>query len=72
MRIDNQKAETLGTIIGEQKAMTSGAMQEDGSFKLRIYLTGTTAYIDVILAEKDGKTVLKGELWGMNGTRFGN
>jgi hypothetical protein len=52
--------------------MTSGAMQEDGSFKLRIYLTGTTAYIDVILAEKDGKIVLKGELWGMNGTRFGN
>ena len=25
-----------------------------------------------VLAEKDGKTVLKGELWGMNGTRFGN
>ena len=72
MRIDNQKAETLGAIIGEQKAMTSGAMQEDGSFKLRVYLTGTTAYIDVILAEKDEKIVLKGELWGMNGTRFGN
>ncbi|MBO7237621.1 MAG: serine hydrolase [Kiritimatiellae bacterium] len=72
IRIDNQKAETLGAIIGEQKAMTSGAMQEDGSFKLRIYLTGTTAYIDVILAEKDEKIVLKGELWGMNGTRFGN
>lgn len=72
MRIDNQKAETLGAILGSQKAMTSGAMQEDGSFKLRIYLTGTTAYIDVMLAEKDGKIALKGELWGMKGVRFGN
>jgi hypothetical protein len=70
MRIDNQKAETLGAILGSQKAMTSGAMQEDGSFKLRIYLTGTTAYIDVVLAEKDGKIALAGELWGMNGVRF--
>jgi hypothetical protein len=72
MRIDNQKVETLGAIIGEQKAMTSGAMQKDGSFKLRSYLTGTTAYVDVRFAEKDGNITLEGNLWGMNGTRFSN
>lgn len=70
VRIDNQKAETLGAILGDQKAMTSGAMQDDGSFKLRTYLTGTTAYIDMLWSESEGGIDVKGRLWGMDGTSF--
>lgn len=47
MRFDNLKGETLGALLGSQKVMTSGAIQEDGSYKLRTYLTGTTFYIDL-------------------------
>ncbi len=72
MRIDDLKAEELGAILGNQKAMTSGAMQEDGSFKLRTYLTGTTAYIDILWREYDEGILVEGKLWGMNGTDFTN
>lgn len=70
VHFDNQKAETLGALLGEQKVMTSGGTVKGGAFKVRAYLTGTTAYLDLEFSEKDGSIELKGELWAMNGTRF--
>ena len=68
--IDSEKHEPLGALIGAQPIKTSGAMQSDGSFRMRGYLTGTTAFIEARFFMKDGKPQVEGRLWGFRGTKF--
>ena len=47
MRIDTENYERLGAHIGEQKTAASGGFCADGTFHLKLYLTGTPAWLDV-------------------------
>lgn len=68
--VDNENHEWLGALIGSQSIKTSGAVQSDGSFRLRGYLTGTTAFIELKFFMKDGKVEVDGRLWGLGGCTF--
>ena len=63
IKIDTENYEALWGYIGEHKTMASCGFDKDGSFHLRAYLTGTTAYLGFTV--RDGK--LTGEFWAMNG-----
>ena len=67
MRMDTVAYEGLGNLIGELDTAASGGIDENGGFRMRAYLTGTTAYIDIMVGP-DGKC--KGELVAMGGCEF--
>ena len=67
IRIDPFKYEGLGHLIGELAVAASGGVDGSGSFKMRAYLTGTTAYIDFSV---DASGNCTGQLVGMNGCVF--
>ena len=65
--VDPEEYEALGALIGPQPIRSSGAIEPDGSFHCRMYLTGTTAFYDLRFSMKDGKPEVKGRHWGMRG-----
>jgi len=66
MRIDTADYESLGAYIGEQATAASGGVQADGSVRVRVYLTGTTGYIDLTF----GIEKLTGEFYAMHGCKL--
>ena len=67
MRVDPVDYEGLGHLIGELPVAASGGVDDSGNFKMRAYLTGTTAYIDFSM---DASGNCTGRLVGMNGCEF--
>ena len=66
--IDPEPYETLG-LIGTEPVRSSGAVDATGTFGVRCYLTGTTAYLDFRLSKSaEGKVRLTGEFFAMRGT----
>jgi len=70
LAFDPEPYEALGTLSGTFKTCSSAAFQPDGSLKCRVYLTGTTHYLDFRFFLKDGVPVVEGNLWSMGGTKF--
>ena len=66
MRIDTENYEGLGAYIGEHKTMASFGFQKDASLKVKVYLTGTTGYLEFKF--QSGK--LTGEFWAMGGCKL--
>ena len=67
IRIDPVDYEGLGFLIGELDVASSGGVDDTGSFRMRAYLTGTTAHVDFSV-DKSGRCA--GKLVGMNGCDF--
>ena len=63
IRIDPENYEKLGGYIGEHKTAASCGFAEDGSFRLKVYFTGDTGWLE--LTEKGGK--FTGRFWAMAG-----
>jgi len=70
LNFDSDAFEGLGTLRWYQKTAASAAFDKDGSLKCRVYMTGTTHYLDFKFFLKDGAPVVEGELWGMGGVKF--
>ena len=66
MRIDTETYEGLGAYIGEHRTSASCGFDTDGSFRMKIYLTGDTGWLDFNV--KDGK--LTGEFRAMGGCKL--
>ena len=67
MRVDTQTYESLGAYVGVQKTAASAGVGKDGTLRLRIYFTGATGYIDVVVSP-DGKAT--GSFFAMNGANL--
>ena len=67
MRIDTVNYEGLGGYIGEFATAASGAVQKDGSIRVKVYLTGTTGYFDLSFAANGAVT---GQFWAMGGCKL--
>ena len=67
IRVDPVNYEGLGGLIGELDTAASGGVDGEGNFRMRAYLTGTTAYIDFSI-DKSGSHA--GKLFGMRGCDF--
>ena len=68
--VDPEKYEKPGALIGRQPVQASGAVQPDGTLRIRAYLTGTPARLDFIFSETNGVRRVDGSLWGMCGAEF--
>ena len=63
IRIDPETYEALGGYIGEHQTAASCGVDEDGVFRLKVYFTGDTGWLE--LTEQGGEW--KGRFWAMNG-----
>ena len=67
IRIDTMRYENLGDLIGTLDTAASGGVDASGAFRMRAYLTGTTAYIEFAISAKGD---CQGRLYGMCGCTF--
>ena len=70
LNFDPDDFEGLGTLQWTKETAASAAFDDDGALKCRIYMTGTTHYLDFKFFMKDGVPTVEGKLWGMGGTDF--
>ncbi len=66
IRIDTENYEALGAYIGEHRTAASCGFDKDGSFRLKVYFTGDTGWLEFVV--KDGR--LTGEFWAMGGCKL--
>ncbi len=66
IRIDTEKYEKPGGLIGVQPTVASGGVDADGVFRMKVFLTGTTAYLSFEISEKQ----ILGRLFAIDGCRF--
>ena len=67
---DPDDFEGLGTLQRTKETAASAAFDRDGALVCRVYLTGTTHFLDFRFFTKEGVPVVEGCLWGMGGTKF--
>ena len=67
VRVDTATYEGLGGLIGELDVAASGGIDGKGDFRMRAYLTGTTAYLDFSI---DAAGKCTGTLFAMGGCDF--
>lgn len=70
LNFDPDSFEAIGTLQWTQETAASAAFDKDGALKCRVYMTGTTHYLDFKFFMKDGVPTVEGKLWGMGGTDF--
>ena len=67
VRIDNAPYQGLSMLVGEHTTAASGGRAADGTFSMRAYLTGTTAYIDFTVAANGS---IKGRIFTLGSCDF--
>ena len=70
LNFDPDPYEGLGTLQWNMKTAASAAFDKDGALVCRVYMTGTTHWLDFKFFLKDGVPSVTGQLWGMGGTKF--
>ena len=70
LNFDPDDFEGLGTLQWAKETAASAAFDKDGALKCRVYMTGTTHYLDFKFCLNEGVPTVEGVLWGMGGTRF--
>ena len=70
MPVDCERYESLGALVGRHPVQASGAVQSDGTLRIRAYLTGTPARFDFVFSATNGVRMVDGRLWGMRGAEF--
>ena len=67
IRIDTENYETLGGYIGKHGTAASCGFAADGSFRMKVYLTGDTGWIEFTV---DPTGRFSGEFWAMRGCKL--
>ena len=69
IRFTDKPHESLGAIVGDQPTAGSGAVQANGAFSVRAWLTEGPQKFDFTFAETSGVTFVSGRLSGIGGCR---
>ena len=67
IRIDTENYEALGGYIGKHRTAASCGFAADGSFRMKVYLTGDTGWIEFNV---DPTGRFSGEFWAMHGCKL--